>query len=378
MEMIKVLYIIPYPEFFSQISNIGGHVAHVVGVVKGLKEIGCQVTVITAESYYLIEEIADNVVVVPCDASSILGRFRWNFRFVKAARKFQTSIDYAYMRYSVGFAPFISGIRKSVGECALMLEVNSFLSQRKPFVGFIEGKYVRQADYVLTVSERNHKDIRKYLGKAISEKTIVVTNGVDLNRFSGWSTANSRCWSHPVVLGYAGLIKNGYGLETIIEGFKILRSLGLNVSMRIFGDGPYKNVLESNYADLEGLCFCGPQPFSEMPKILESIDILVNSATYKNAFQSPTKMFEYMASGRPIVSARTPQCECLLKRGELGALFEMDDPVSFASAVQEIVAKPDEALVKAKAARHEAEKNHSWVSKCKSILEVLKGNQCDE
>ena len=122
---------------------------------------------------------------------------------------------------------------------------------------------------------------------------------------------------------------------------------------------------------MHGLEFLGPQPFANMPQILSSIDVLINSATKQNAFQSPTKMFEYMASGRPIASARTPQCEMLLKDGEYGALYELDDIESFVTVLSDVIADRNAACQRARSARSETESFHSWLAKCDSFMKVL-------
>jgi len=350
---------------------MGGHVAHVIGVLQGLKDLGHEVTVLSEESISLVDEIADRVILVPCDTSGKLGRFLWNFKFVKTLSGLEQNVDFAYMRYSVGFSPFIAGLKKKLGKCPLMIEVNSFLSQRKPIVRFLEGRFMAAADYVLTVSERNRDEMLRFFGSDRLKQLIVVTNGVDLSRFSDWESSVSREWHSPVVFGYAGIIKDWYGLDAMIEGFKLLRSRVPSVSFKMIGDGPYRAVLEEKYREVEGLEFVGPKPFEKMPELLAGVDVLVNSATSQNAFQSPTKMFEYMASGRPILSARTPQCEALLKGGEFGSLYEIDDVESFAVAAQSILADQAAALAKARAARLEAESSHSWIAKCQLITGTI-------
>lgn len=345
--------------------------AHVVGVVQGLKDLGHHVTVLTEESFELLDRIADNVVTVPCQTSKLIDRLLWNFSFVKAARRFEGNVDIAYMRYSVGFSPFIASLKRSLGECPLILEVNSFLSQRKPIARFLEGRFIAAVDHVLTVSERNRDEMLQYFGHGIEGKVFVVTNGVDLSRFDAWEAAVSREWHSPVVFGYAGIIKDWYGLDMMLEGYQLLRAKFPNITFQVVGDGPYRPTLEGKYKDVDGLEFLGPQPFERMPELLSSMDVLVNSATAKNAFQSPTKMFEYMASGRPILSARTPQCEVLLKDGDLGSLYELDDAESFAAVAGGILEQREVAMVKAQLARAEAEMQHSWNAKCESFLSVI-------
>ena len=53
-----------------------------------------------------------------------------------------------------------------------------------------------------------------------------------------------------------------------------------------------------------------------------------------NAFTSPLKLFEYMASGRPIVASDLPSIREVLTDGQNALLAEPGNPASFVAAIR--------------------------------------------
>lgn len=368
---MKIIYILPYPRFFSKMPDVGGRIAHVIGVIQALRKMGHHVTILTEESNDVLDDIGDEVICLPCNGRSMISRVIWNLQLVRFLANFRDRFDFAYMRYSVGFAPFVKGVKNALGKSRLMIEVNSFLSQKKPWLSFLEERCMFSADHVLTISDRNAKDMRHLFNNCALEKIIVVTNGVDLERFPFWNEVIMREWNEPVVFGYAGSIRDWYGLDSMVDGYRLLRAENPNVSLNIYGDGPYRNTLENKYKDLEGLKFMGTRKFYEMPEVLGTLDVLIYSASTQSSYVSPIKIFEYMAAGRPVLAARTPQVNTLLNEGHLGTLFEIENPQSFAQGAKKILDNKASAIKMAKLARSVTEESHSWESKCESFLSVV-------
>jgi len=46
----NILYILPIPDFFSQASGVGGHIAHAYGIVNGFAKLGYELDVIAEEA----------------------------------------------------------------------------------------------------------------------------------------------------------------------------------------------------------------------------------------------------------------------------------------------------------------------------------------
>jgi glycosyltransferase involved in cell wall biosynthesis len=117
----------------------------------------------------------------------------------------------------------------------------------------------------------------------------------------------------------------------------------------------------------------GRRPHQEVPLWLRAADMLTIPNTAKEAAgaieSSPSKLIEYMASGRPIIASDVPGITDVLDP-TMGYVCEPDSAEAIASAVRTIGAHPEEAAARAARAR-EAAKQLSWESRAKKILNFI-------
>ena len=110
-----------------------------------------------------------------------------------------------------------------------------------------------------------------------------------------------------------------------------------------------------------------------MPLSLKSADVLVlpnsNREKLSRAYTSPMKLFEYMASGRPIVASDVPSLREILDETNC-YFFTPDDPESLAQVVITTINNP-EAQKKADKARKDVEK-YSWDKRAVAIMEFMR------
>ena len=108
---------------------------------------------------------------------------------------------------------------------------------------------------------------------------------------------------------------------------------------------------------------------------LAACDILVSphgrQADGGEFFGSPTKLYEYMAMGRPIVASAVGQIAEVLVDGESALLVPPDDPEALARAIVRLV---DDTSLRARlgqTARRAAEESHTWRRNAERVLESL-------
>ena len=114
----------------------------------------------------------------------------------------------------------------------------------------------------------------------------------------------------------------------------------------------------------------GHRPYAEIPYWLKAADVLVLPNSGKEDISqywtSPLKMFEYMASGRPIVSSSLPSIKEILNE-ENAVLVEPDNPVALASAIERVLQSSDlSERISAQALKDV--QNYSWDKRAKNIL----------
>jgi glycosyltransferase involved in cell wall biosynthesis len=110
-----------------------------------------------------------------------------------------------------------------------------------------------------------------------------------------------------------------------------------------------------------------------MPDVMNHLDLLVNAESAAKAYTSPIKLMEYMASGRPVLSARTPQCEAMLGAGdkdsERGWIYELGSKDSFTDRLLEWLEAPDDEIrARVVKARTFVEEHHTWDQRLAQIL----------
>jgi glycosyltransferase involved in cell wall biosynthesis len=77
-------------------------------------------------------------------------------------------------------------------------------------------------------------------------------------------------------------------------------------------------------------------------------------------------VFEYMASGLPVVAPGLPRLRAILGDGEAGVLYDGAAPDALAAALGTL-ADPDRRRRLGAAARSRAERQYSWAAHCRAL-----------
>ncbi len=119
------------------------------------------------------------------------------------------------------------------------------------------------------------------------------------------------------------------GIDWFLEALPRLGCLLNKVMVLIIGQGSLEPRLRQIAAKLGPggrVHFAGFVPHAEVPGYLASFDIAV--APYRKVelfYNSPMKLYEYLAMGKPVIASRMGQSAELIKDGENGLLYEPDD-----------------------------------------------------
>ncbi|MCB1183283.1 glycosyltransferase [bacterium] len=370
----SVLYLLPVPRFYSQLGGIGGCVAHAHGVMDALLAGGAALTVLSEERPGGAAEPKADWRVHPCASGGKAGRLLWSRRFVAAVRNTVTEtvgetgrgpgFDYAYMRYSVQYAPFVPATRAALGRTPLVLELNSFAAQLPGAAWRLYGRLERRAflaaDLILCVSERLRDDVARLMGPDAAARCVVIPNGVEPSRFPAPAPASAAPGAGRA-LAYCGVLKPAYGLEDLLAVHRELEADFPDLRLHFLGEGPLRPVLEGSPDRGRDVVFHGPVAFDRVPDLLATMDVLVHTTTRANFFQSPIKLYEYMCARRPIVAARQPQTELLLGGAEpAGWLFEVGDRASLRETLAAALADPAEGEARAARGYARVTAEHTW------------------
>jgi glycosyltransferase involved in cell wall biosynthesis len=139
-----------------------------------------------------------------------------------------------------------------------------------------------------------------------------------------------------IVLGFAGFVRAGQGLEWALRA---LPRLSPDVHLLVVGDGPARDDLEDQAAFLgiaDRTHFVGRMPPGQIPAFVQSFDISLQTRAV--GFVSPLKMFEHMSRGRAILAPNEPNLRTVLKPGVDALFFDPQNEASFFSALRQLCA----------------------------------------
>jgi glycosyltransferase involved in cell wall biosynthesis len=229
------------------------------------------------------------------------------------------------------------------------------------------------------------------LGKLYSElglpeeKLVVAHNGVDLEQFQNIPSKSEarKKLNLPVnkkIVCYSGNMYRGRGIDLLIRvSIRLQDVLFLIVGGLESDINTYRDI--ANEKKLENFKFVGFVPHNIVPLYLFSADALVipytsdmtiQDGTNAIGFTSPLKLFEFMASCRPIVATNLPAIAEILSDKINALLVGPDSADSLFEGIKRVL--EDEALGEKISLQSASDvKNYTWEERVKKILNGLDG-----
>lgn len=239
-------------------------------------------------------------------------------------------------------------------------------------------KVVAESSNILITTSQKLKNELEQL-KIDSNNIHVVYGGIDLENYPFLEKMTTRQMvSFPLdkkIIGYVGFFKTmgmEKGIRTMIDALKLLSS---DYIMAFIG-GTTEEIEEYNlYAQTQGVAnrciFIGRQSFKEVVVYEQAMDVLVIPYPDEPHFRLwgfPMKVYEYMASRRPIVYSRLGIIDEVLSDIAWG--FEPGNSHDLAEVVKKI---SNDINVDGKVAKaYKIAKNSTWSTKAMNIVNLIK------
>lgn len=198
-------------------------------------------------------------------------------------------------------------------------------------------------------------DAKNYIiSRGIPEEKIVwIPNGVNLERFDTELPVDENLevfkafkkYDKKFKVVYAGAHGPANGLELVIETAELLRDVE-DIQFILIGDGTEKSKLMDMAREkrLDNISFLPPVPKSLIPVVLKKADLLLHCLKQMDVFKygiSPNKMFDYLASGRPIILSVDSSNKTIEEAGA-GIIVPPSNPKLLAEGILKIKSLPEE------------------------------------
>ena len=244
---------------------------------------------------------------------------------------------------------------------------------------FQERSICETADGIVFITSAMRECARQF--HTLKQPTCVIH---DASRFASADKPRVNDDKHVV---YCGRLAANRGVDILIEAMALtppdvrLTVVGGSSESRGRSDcGDERRTLEKMVAELglaERVAFAGPVPPGAVRSYLDKASVLAipMRADTQTRLSSPLKLFEYMASGKPIVAAALDGVMEILRHEENALLFEPDNPRDLANQLNRLLASKD---LQAKLARQALEDAaaHTWEKRADQALRFLRSVIC--
>lgn len=213
------------------------------------------------------------------------------------------------------------------------------------------------------------------------ERVTVVPNGVDPTAFMSSDRDRARN-ALKVPAGhwilFVGNLAPWQGLDTVLAAISILRREDPDARLSIVGDGPSRAALEQKCRDLDvgGItAFRGAVPHEEIPAHIAASDVCVLPSQRRmneRVGRSPLKLFEYMASARPVVASDVPGVRDVVEQSGGGLLVPPDDSAAFSAALVRLLQNPEVAHAMGERGRRYVLAERTWARTAENVEAILR------
>jgi len=229
------------------------------------------------------------------------------------------------------------------------------------------------------VAALTHAFKRNLVGRGIDAgKISVVINGVDTWRYGprarDLELSQETSLADKFVVGYVGTHGMAHALMNVLDAAERLRDRP-EIAFLLAGGGAERDMLmtEAKRRGLANVVFLARQPKERMPAVWSLCDVALVHLKDSPVFQEviPSKMFEAMAMGLPILMA-APEGEAsdILAADGAGLHVAAEDPDALAGAVARL--HDDKALLQGLAAASlAAAPSHSRETQARDMMAVL-------
>jgi len=340
---------------------------------KSLENAGYEVTVIAPADFE--EQVVDNIRVIGVPrVRSRWGRMRVWRHILREVKRLKPDIVHFHDPELLLIAPYfcparvIYDCREHYAEAVLWRHwiPKPLRYPLSVLVSWLEPALARWTDAIVIVEDSQAEMFRE-IGKPL----------VLLYNFPVWDCVPEPHIDDKIVI-HVGSHSEARGCRTMIETMRLVTSRIADVRLLLVGpfdSAAYESeirelILEYGLKDTVELV--GLVPYADVPKWIAraAVGVIALRATSQYRKGIPSKLFEYMACGIPVVAGDLPATRRFMESASCGFLVEPSNPQQYADAIIYLLGHPEEAKRMGENGRRAVEETYNWEKEENKLLDL--------
>lgn len=188
--------------------------------------------------------------------------------------------------------------------------------------------------------------LRDICSRFPDRQSFYLSNGVDISKFGSqyFDPAAQKQIKLPdqIAAVYAGLHGLAQGLDQLVAAAEKLQA-EKELVLVLIGDGPEKQALATKVQSkkLDNIRFLEPVPASAVPAQLAASDIILITLKSYIPGAVPSKLYEAMASGKPVIMVASGEPADIVNEHRTGITVEPGDIDGIVAALRALASDPD-------------------------------------
>ena len=267
------------------------------------------------------------------------------FREMRLAQKILNSAprdrDYVFVTIPSMFLLFLSGrIRASKRLLDIRDLTWEYLSDKgavtrlaKRVFRFLGQRKIPTFDYVSATNRAEESYLAESVGLS-SDRVILSPNGISRSQFDSVSpeSAHEKNNSKPLV-AYVGNVGVAQNLVTLVDAARRLPDL----DFRIVGGGSDYERVAAKAADVSNVTMTGRVDWYEIPPVYREADVLYAQLSADFAGAMPSKLYEYLATGKPVIYGGVGEATEVLSQFDSVKVVQPDDSEALAAGIRDLI-----------------------------------------
>jgi phosphatidylinositol alpha-mannosyltransferase len=353
---VKVLIVCPYS--WSTPGGVGAHVGH---LARALRSRGHEVRVLAPSEGDVEPGVLSVGRSIPIPYNGSIARLAFGPRVAGrirvALRRYRPDVVHVHEP----FAPSAGLLALLNTRLPVVATFHAAVARSRAFrvaAPALRPLYRRLAARI-AVSEEARRTAEKVFGDGIR----IIPNGVEWSRFSSLAQPSGS------LILFLGRMERRKGAAALVEAFGLLAGRRPEAELVLAGEGPERRAVEESVPEelKDRVTFVGRIDPAELAEVFGRAAVVCAPSLGGESFG--IVLLEAMAAGRPVVASSIPGYAAVVRDGVDGLLVPPGDAGALASALERVLADPEEARAMGARGRERA-KRFDWPVVASEVEEV--------